>query len=294
MSYRELLASATAELEQVGVPSPRVDAEWLLAHALGISRTDLYTDGAGPLGPERERLFRELVARRATREPLAYVLGEWGFRRLVLRVDPRALIPRPETEAVVERCLELLADDAEPHVLDIGVGSGAIALSIADEHPGAWVVATDNSRAALDLAEENRARAGLADRVELVYGERFAGIEGPFDLVVSNPPYVSPEEYETLQPEIRLWEPREAVVGVGVGEAVARAALGVLPRDGRLVLECGDGRPGRPRPRRRSPPPLKDLSDARHRSCLEGAFAHSDPARALALGRGRGGSSLVP
>ncbi len=241
MSYRDLLASAAAELEQAGVPSPRVDAEWLLAHALGISRTELYTDGAGPLGPERERLFRELVARRATREPLAYVLGEWGFRRLVLRVDPRVLIPRPETEAVVERCLELLADDAEPHVLDIGVGSGAIALSIADEHPGAWVVATDNSLGALAVAEENRAQAGLADRVELVHGELFAGIDGPFDLIVSNPPYVRPEEVLRLEPEVACFEPREALIAHGVTEAIAEQALSRLAPGAPLVLETADG-----------------------------------------------------
>jgi release factor glutamine methyltransferase len=241
MSYQDLLASATAELEQVGVPSPRVDAEWLLAHALGVSRTELYGNGSGPLSPERERLFRELLARRATREPLAYILGEWGFRRLMLRVDPRVLIPRPETEAVVERCLELLADDAEPHVLDIGVGSGAIALAIADEHPGAWVVATDNSLGALAVAEENRARAGLADRVELVHGELLAGLDGPFDLVVSNPPYVRPEEVLGLEPEVACFEPREALIAHGVTEAVAEQALPRLEPGAPLVLETADG-----------------------------------------------------
>ena len=164
MTVRDLLVAATEELERAGVPSPRVDAEWLLAHALGISRTELYVDG-DEAPEERRELFLELVARRAEREPLAYILGEWGFRRLLLRVDPRVLIPRPETEAVVERCLQLLADVAAPRVLDIGVGSGAIALAIADEHPGARVVATDNSPGALAVVEENRARAGLALRV---------------------------------------------------------------------------------------------------------------------------------
>ena len=215
MTYRELLVSGTAELERAGVPSPQVDAEWLLAHALGISRTDLYAHG-DDAPDDREQVFRELVARRATREPLAYVLGEWGFRRLVLRVDPRVLIPRPETEVVVERCLELLADEAAPRVLDIGVGSGAIALAIADEHPGARVVATDNSSGALAVAEENRARAGLALRGELVHGELFAGLEGPFDLIVSNPPYVRPEEVGGLEPEVACFEPREALIAHGV------------------------------------------------------------------------------
>ena len=129
MNVRDLLVAGTEELDRAGVPSPRVDSEWLLTHALGVSRTDLYADG-DELPADRERVFRELVARRAGREPLAYVLGEWGFRRLTLRVDPRVLIPRPETEELVGRCLELIADRAEPAVLDIGTGSAAIALAV--------------------------------------------------------------------------------------------------------------------------------------------------------------------
>lgn len=241
MSYRELLASATAELERAGVPSARVDAEWLLAEALGISRTELYADGFRPPTAEQERRFQDLVGRRASREPLAYVLGEWGFRRLVLRVDSRVLIPRPETESLVERCLELLAGNAGPRVLDIGVGSGAIALGIADEHPGARVVATDNSPGALAVAEENLARTGLGDRVELVQGELFAGLEGPFDLVVSNPPYVKPEEIDQLEPEVARFEPREALVAHGVTEAIVAQAFSRLAPGARLVLEVGDG-----------------------------------------------------
>jgi release factor glutamine methyltransferase len=240
VTARDLLVAATEELERAGVPSPRVDAEWLLAHALGISRTELYANG-DEAPADRERLFRELVARRATREPLAYVLGEWGFRRLTLDVDQRVLIPRPETEAVVERCLELLADEAEPRVLDVGVGSGAIALAIADEHPGAKVLATENSPGALAVAEENRARAGLEDRVELVQGELFAGLEGPFDLVVSNPPYVRPEEVESLEPEVARFEPRDALVAHGVTEAIAERALPRLAAGAPLVLETADG-----------------------------------------------------
>ena len=240
MTVRDLLVAAAEELERAGVPSPRVDAEWLLAHALGISRTDLYADG-DEAPADREAMFRELVARRATREPLAYVLGEWGFRRLTLRVNPRVLIPRPETEAVVERCLELLAGAAEPRVLDVGVGSGAIALAIADEHPGAKVVATDNSPGALAVAEENRARAGLDTRVELAHGELFAGQTGPFDLVVSNPPYVRPEEVDSLEPEVARFEPREALVANGVTEAIADGARACLAPGAPLVLETADG-----------------------------------------------------
>jgi release factor glutamine methyltransferase len=241
MSHRELLASATAELERAGVPSARVDAEWLLAESLGVSKTELYTDGFRPPTLEQERRFQELVSRRASREPLAYVLGEWGFRRLTLKVDPRVLIPRPETESLVERCLELLADQAEPQVLDIGVGSGAIALAIADEHPGARVVATDNSPGALEVARENLARTDVGDRVELVQGELFAGLDGPFDLVVSNPPYVKPEEVDQLEPEVARFEPRKALVAHGVTEAIAEQALPRLASGAPLVLEVADG-----------------------------------------------------
>lgn len=244
MTARKVLAEAAAELERAGVPSPRVDAEWLLADALGVSRTALYADGAEALSAAVLRAFRDSVARRATREPLAYVLGEWGFRNLTLNVDENVLIPRPETEVLVERCLALLAPLAEPCVLDIGVGSGAIALAIADEHPGARVVATERSAAALAVAEENRARIAAGDRVELVEGELFAGLEGPFDLVVSNPPYVDPGELEALEPEVRLYEPHEALVANGVTERIADGAPTVLVPGGALVLEVADGKAG--------------------------------------------------
>jgi release factor glutamine methyltransferase len=239
---REALRAAEAELRRAGCPSPRVDAEWLLADALGVSRTELYTDGRQPLEGEAADRFAAAVARRARREPLAYVLGEWGFRRLTLRVDPRVLIPRPETEVLVERCLALVADVARPRVLDVGVGSGAIALAIASEHPRASVVATDASPDALALADENRAACGLEDRVELVDGELFAGLAGPFDLVVSNPPYVEANEIDALEPEVRDWEPRAALVATGVTERIAAEARDVLRRGGALALETADGR----------------------------------------------------
>jgi release factor glutamine methyltransferase len=242
VNSRELLTSAAEELARTGCPSPRVDAEWLLSHALGITRTELYADGDRALTAKEERRFRELVARRMEREPLAYVLGEWGFRRLTLRVDSRVLIPRPETESLVERCLALLDGLPEPRVLDIGVGSGAIALAIADEHPGARVVATDSSAGALAVAEENRSRTGLTDQVELVQGELFAGVDGLFDLVVSNPPYVSPDEIDRLDPEVARYEPREALVACGATEAIAEQARSRLVPGGSLVLETGDGK----------------------------------------------------
>jgi release factor glutamine methyltransferase len=240
LTAREALDVAAGELAEAGCASPRVDAEWLLADALRVSRSELQADGTRALTAEIAGAFRRAVARRTAREPLAYILGEWGFRRLELHVDSRVLIPRPETEVLVERSLALLAGIDEPHVLDIGVGSGAIALSIADEHPGAQVVATDPSIDALAVAEENRARVGLDERVELVHGELFAGLARPFDLVVSNPPYVDPADLEALDPEVRLFEPREALVAAGVTEAIAAGAPDVLVPGGALALEVAD------------------------------------------------------
>ena len=233
MTLAEALRRAEAQLRKAGVPSPRVDAELLLAHALGLTRIRLYTEHDRPLNGDELGRIDELVGRRARREPLAYVLGEWGFRRLTLKTDARALVPRPETEILVERCLALLAREAAARrVLDVGVGSGAIALSIADEHPGAAVVGVDTSPDALALARENAGRVGLA--VELREGGFEAAAEG-WDLVVSNPPYVTPNEYERLQPEIH-WEPRSALVGERLHVELARVA------DTRwLVLEVGDG-----------------------------------------------------
>jgi release factor glutamine methyltransferase len=240
VSPLDAVHEAAGELEAAGVPSPRVDAELLVAHVLGVSRTGLYASDRA-LGAEELARLEALLERRRAREPLAYVLGEWGFRRLVLTVDPRALVPRPETEVVVECCLAHLGALESPRVADVGTGSGAIALAIADEHPGARVVAVDRSEGALALARENLERTGLAGRVELRQGDLLDGLAGPFDLVVSNPPYVTREEYGSLQPEIRLHEPYEAVVGDRVWERVAREAFRILTRGGRLVLECGDG-----------------------------------------------------
>jgi release factor glutamine methyltransferase len=245
LTVREAVRQAAAELERAGCPSPRVDAEHLLAHALDRPRTALYLDLDARLGARGEERFRDLVARRARREPLAYVLGEWGFRRLTLRVDRRVLIPRPETEVVVERCLELLAGLEVPEVLDVGVGSGAIALAIADEHPSALVTGFDSSAGALEVAQANLAATGLDGRVRLVEHDLRGGFGAArFDLVVSNPPYVREDEIEGLEPEVRDWEPRDALVGPGATEAIARGAHEALRAGGWLVLEVADDESG--------------------------------------------------
>ena len=222
----EAVRHAERELAAAGVDTPRVDAELLLAHVLGVSRSEVYAR-ADHVVPDT---YEALLNRRRRREPLAYVLGEWGFRRLTLKTDARALVPRPETEIVVARALELLREFDAPRVLDVGVGSGAIALAIKDEHPTAHVTGVDTSRDALELAGENAARLGL--EVELRYGGVEVAAEG-WDLVVSNPPYVQHDEL--TQPELR-WEPRAALLEAGLHEQIARDAATRW-----LVVEVGDG-----------------------------------------------------
>jgi release factor glutamine methyltransferase len=226
LTVREALREAERRLAAAGVDTPRADAELLLAHVLGTTRSGVRAD----LDRDAGDAWEPLLERREAREPLAYVLGEWGFRRLTLKTDTRALVPRPESETVVERVLALLQGVEAPRVLDIGVGSGAIALAVKDERPDAAVTGVDVSREALALARENAARLGL--EVELREGGIDAASEG-WDLVVSNPPYV--ESLDGLQPELR-YEPQVALVGSGFHEAIARAA-----RTRFLVFEVGDG-----------------------------------------------------
>jgi release factor glutamine methyltransferase len=226
LKLRDALRAAEERLAAAGVDTPRVDAELLLAHVAGTTRSGLYAD----LDRELDGAVEPLLERREAREPLAYVLGEWGFRRLTLKTDARALVPRPETEIVVERCLVLLEGAESPRVLDIGVGSGAIALALKDERPDAQVTGVDVSRDALSLARENADALGLD--VDLREGDVSAAGDG-WDLVVSNPPYV--DSLAGLQPEL-LHEPERALIGEGMHEQIARAA-----RTRFLVFEVGDG-----------------------------------------------------
>jgi release factor glutamine methyltransferase len=229
----EVLRGATDYLAARGVESPRLDAERLLARALGLTRMELYTQHDRPLTEAERAAARQLVQRRGRREPLAYVLGDWDFRRLTLMTDARALVPRPETEVVVERCLALLQGVTTPRILDVGTGSGAIALALKHERPDAHVTATDISADAIALARENAARNDI--EVELIETDLLAGVSGPFDLVVSNPPYVLPGELAGLEPEVRDWEPELALVEAGQTAALVAEARAVL--DGWLVLE---------------------------------------------------------
>ena len=232
MTVAEVLRAATAYLGECGIDTARLDAELMLSRALGLTRIELYTQHDRPLTATERAAARALVQRRGGREPLAYVLGDWDFRRLTLKTDARALVPRPETEVVVERCLALLDGADAPRVADVGTGTGAIALALKQERPDAQVVATDASPDALALARENADANGL--EVQLVEGDLLAGADGPFDLVVSNPPYVDETELDGLEPEL-AWEPRAALLDAGQTLRLAREARAML--DGWLVLE---------------------------------------------------------
>ena len=238
MTLGEVLRGATDYLAARGVPSPRLDAELLLARALGLERIELYTQHDRPLTAAERDAAREVVRRRGAREPLAYVLGDWDFRRLTLKTDRRALVPRPETEVLVDRCLALLEGVEAPRVLDVGTGTGAIALAVKSERPDAIVVAADCSPEALELARENAALLDLD--VRFVETDLVQGIDGPFALVASNPPYVLAAELDGLEAEVRDWEPRLALVDEGQTERLVADARAIL--DGFLVLEVHEER----------------------------------------------------
>ena len=239
---REAIEAASDAFAAAGVDSPRLDAELLLAEATGLDRAQLAAEPDAAVDAGAARRFGAMVRRRVRREPVAYILGRRGFRHLELAVDSRALIPRPDTELLVEIALEL-----EPgSVLDVGTGSGAVALAVADEIPGAEVTATDTSEDALALARENAERLGLAGRVAVERGT--VPPARRFDLIVANLPYVREDELASLQPEISRYEPRQAVVagedGLESIAAVAAVSSAALTEAGALALEVGAGQAG--------------------------------------------------
>jgi release factor glutamine methyltransferase len=235
---REALDSAVVALSAAGVDTPRLDAEVLLAHALGVDRARLVLDRDRPVEGPAVRAFQDAVRRRAVaREPVAYITGVKGFRRLELHVDRRVLIPRPETETLVEAALDL---PPGARVVDVGTGSGAVALAVKDERPDLDVAATDRSADALAVARANAARLGLD--VAFVEGDLLAGLDA--DAVVSNPPYV--EDSATLQPEIARHEPPVALYAGPHGLTVIRRLVAqVAASPARFVaLEVGFGQAG--------------------------------------------------
>jgi release factor glutamine methyltransferase len=236
-----------------GVESGRLDAELLLAHVLEMKRLDLYLQHDRPLLPTELESFKALLKRRATREPLQHILGTATFRELELAADRRALIPRPETELLVEEVLIWARGRASGGLMaaDIGTGTGAIALSLLREGPFQRVVATDTSTEALDLARKNARALGLEERVDFREGALFDPLDPGtrFDALVSNPPYIAEGDREGLDPEVRDWDPPSALFagpeGLDVLLPLVTGASGFLRPGGLLAVEVGEGQAGR-------------------------------------------------
>lgn len=240
LALLEVIKRTTDYLQKAGLETPRLDAELLVGHVFGLSRTQLYLQFERPLAEHELEALRPLVRRRARREPLQYITGQVDFLGLSLKVDPRVLVPRPETEELAQ----ILIDRCSPErILDLGTGSGALALALAAAFPGAAVVAVDRSEEALSLARENAAANGLGG-IDFIESDWFSGVAAePFDLIVSNPPYLTEEEWETAQPEVREHEPRQALVAPDEGRLdlvkILRDAPPFLAPGGTLALETG-------------------------------------------------------
>ncbi len=240
----EVLEWTTRDFASRGIESPRLDAELIVAEALGVDRVGLYLDLHRPLLKEERSAIRPLVARRREREPVAYIVGRRDFYGRRFHVTPDVLIPRPDTEALVDHALPCIPADADCRVLDVGTGSGVIAITIAAERPRTMVTATDISEAALRVAQENARRIGCADRISFEQID-LLDPKARYDVVVSNPPYVSRSELAALQAEIREHEPLSALEAGEEGLDVIQALLATAPRamtaGGDLLIEVGAG-----------------------------------------------------
>jgi release factor glutamine methyltransferase len=237
------------KFRQAGIDSAEADARLLMAYALGVDRAELIANGGRALTVEQADAIDALAARRLRREPVARIFGHKEFWSLSLQIGPAVLVPRPETETVVEAARDAVARDARPmaqlRILDIGTGSGALLLALLSELPNAVGTATDISAAALDVARANAERSGLAGRCTFVACDIAVGVPGPFDLIVSNPPYVVHGEIASLPPEVRDYDPALALDGGADGldgyRAIGAQARRLLAPGGKLIVELGAG-----------------------------------------------------
>jgi release factor glutamine methyltransferase len=226
--------------------SPRLDAELLLAHVLGFERIKLYTHFDQSMNEEDLAEYRALVKRRVAGEPVAYLLGSKGFWEIELAVDERALIPRPETEVLVEEILELVGEDSQATLVDVGTGTGAIALAVAHERPNLKIVATDISEGAIALAEDNAEALGLGGRVRFTRADLLDGVDPsvlPCEIIVSNPPYVAEDERDEVMIDVKGFEPDGALFagadGLDVIRRLVPAAFDGLAAGGHFLCEIG-------------------------------------------------------
>lgn len=247
MDIQAVLTSTEALFENKGLSNPRLDAEVLLAAYLGYDRLSLYTKGGLFIPDTKVEEFQTWITRRAEGEPVAYIVRGKEFWSLDFYVDKNVLIPRPDTEVVVEEILRISAEfiSEDIKLLDIGTGTGAISVAIACERDNVSVVAVDNSLKALRIARKNAERHGVAARVFFVCENLLEPISGKFDIVFSNPPYISAREFESLPVEVRCFEPREALVagpeGTEIHKAIIAGAKDILNSGGWLVMEMGAG-----------------------------------------------------
>ncbi len=253
MNISEAIAAAAVRLTSRKVPDARLDAELLLGHALGRDRAWLVAHYPDEMEPRALLVYERLLDRRAAREPLQYITGRQEFWGLEFLVSPAVLVPRPETELVVESALRSLQAVPAPLIIDLCTGSGCIAVSLARELPGSRVFALDRSGDALEAARENARRHAVADRIRLLEGDLFAplaelDLAGKVDLVSANPPYIRTGELASLQPEVRDFEPEVALIagprGTEIAERIIAEAPGCLRGGGCLVMEMGMGQAG--------------------------------------------------
>jgi len=244
----EILNSAGEYLQKKGSPSPRLDAEVLLADILGMQRIDLYAKFDRPLDQKELALYRKAIAKRANMEPVAYIIGRKEFYSREFTVTPDVLIPRPDTEVIVEKVISYAKSFGieSPEILDLCTGSGAIAITLKLEIPSSQVTATEISEKALEIARKNAAKLG-AD-VSFVQGDLYAGIDKQFDIIVSNPPYIKSQDIEKLEVNVSAYEPRMALDGGQDGLDFYRRIISesgkYLKRAGAVFLEIGDDQAG--------------------------------------------------
>lgn len=243
-TVREIKERTEAFFSKKNVPNAKLDTDILIAHSLGMKRLDLYLDMERPLTEQQLDVLRQLVKRRATREPIQYIIGSTDFYGLTLKVDSRALVPRQETEELVDRIVTRLSE-APKRILDLGTGSGAIAFALASKYPEACITAIDSSTGAIALALENATTLDFVDRVRIIEGNWWSPItdDESFDLIVSNPPYLTEAEMRSAEPEVVDYEPQEALVAGHDGLNDLRILLEGAPKylcaTGLLAMETG-------------------------------------------------------
>ena len=243
LTLREIKSKTEKFFSEKGIPNGKLDTDLILSHALNLKRLDLYLDLDRPIYEKELNQMREMVRRRAMREPLQYILGETGFFNCTLRVDKRALIPRPETELLVEQILPK-AQEAE-QVLELGTGSGAIVLALAKAGVPSEITAIDRDPEALALAKSNADALGLSEQITFFESDWLSDVpvEKPFDLIISNPPYLSQALYESAEQEVRDFEPKQALLSAESGMAdlkiIMQQSFSFLKPNGYLVFETG-------------------------------------------------------